>query len=864
MKSLAALVLPFILWIGSQYWAYGQVPDTIAVPLQDTIRSKPGDSSVKLQKSTFNTEVKYSARDSVVVDLRNKIVHLYGNAEVYYEKIALKAAYISLNFNTSVLSATYGLDSAGEKTGIPHFEEDGRPYDADTMRYNFKTKRAVVSYVKLKEGEGYIYGRKVTKDPEDNTYIRDARYTTCDAPHPHFYIYASRIKVIPGKQIVTGPANLRIADVSTPAWVPFGFFPIRQGRKSGIIIPTYGFSDIQGYFLRNGGYYFGISDYVDLAVTGDIYSYGSWGLRTNSTYAKRYAFGGNAGLVYINNRYGDPEDVENFRQEKNFSINWNHVQDPKLRPNTTFRASVNYSSVNYLQINSYNVANIPTSQQNSSIAWSKLLGGGKANFSVNAEHRQNNQTRAIDFTLPQMNFDVPRFFPFKGKISSGVPKWYQSIAVTYNLNVRNRISTYDSLLFKDDLAKQLNNGASHSATLSTQMRVLKWLSFNPVISANDYQYVRTIEKRWDTGLKAIDTDTVYGFANAYDYTFSVPFTTALYGMYSFGNKGLSAIRHAMYPSVSFSYRPDFSNSKYGFYRTVQADSANTQQQTYSIFEGGVVGGPQGGKSGLVIFNMNNVLEAKTRKQNDTGFVEKKVKIFDQLSLNTSYNMLADSVRWAPLRAEARTVLFQRITFWVGGSFNFYGLDPAGNQIKLSSQETEGKWARPTDAFVKISMNLNNDIFKGNGQAAAPPPGGTNYLQQAALAANPNVTAYDLALLQNAGNFVDFNIPWNLTLNYNIIYAKPARTETISQTVLFNGDLKLSENWKIGFNSGYDFTKKEINLTSIDFYRQLHCWEFRLNWIPIGFRQSFLFTLNVKSSVLQDLKINRRRDWYDNQ
>lgn len=836
--------------------------DTVTQKTTDTVKGQ------NLSSSPFNSEVKYKAKDSIFIDVINKLVYLYGEAEVYYEKLELKAAKITLDFKISELKAEYGTDSAGKKTGIPHFTDGGQPIDADVIRYNFRSKKAKISNLVLKEGEGVIYGENVKKDEQDNIYVHNAKYTTCNAEHPHFYISASKLKIVPRKQIVTGPANLVIADVPTPAWVPFGFFPVRQGRKSGIMMPGYGFSPGQGYFLRNGGYYFGISDYFDLALTGDIYTQGTWAGRLSSTYAKRYKYGGSVQFAYANNQFGSPEDVNGYSRSRNYNIVWNHRLDPKARPNTNFSASVNYQSPQYLRYNSYNPATIVQSQVTSSINYNKVLGGGRYNLSVNGSASQNNQTKDVSIGLPQLTFDVLRFNPFKRKVAIGPKRWYEDIGFNYSFNAQNRINTKDSLLFREQTLRQMSNGAIHRAALTTQFKVFKYFSLSPQISANEYWSLTSIRKTWNRDSLRVETDTIRGFTRAADFSVSANVGTMLYGTFNINARKLRAIRHVMTINTNFSFNPDFSDAGFGTYRKIKPDTVNAKEELYSIIgHNTIVNGPGQGRRGQVGLDLNNNLEMKVRRYSDTGYKDEKVKIFESFNIGASYNFFAEHFKLSPVTMNARTVLFKQLSILASGfTFDPYVLnDSTGLPVdKYLINEPNRKLARFTNGSVTLSTTLNSTLFDGktderDGQPMQPGVGG---LQNAALMANPYLTAYDLSLLTTSGDFVDFNVPWSLTLNYSYYYRKPGLTRSISQTIMFSGDMNLTENWKIAFSSGYDFSRKEMNLTSIDFHRQLHCWEFKLSWIPIGPRQYFLFNLNVKSSILQDLKINRRRDWFD--
>lgn len=849
----------------------GQVmpPDSASIDsIQQNLANN--DDSLKkegYQKSLFNSKVYFKAKDSIFIDLIARKVYLYGESEVLYEKIELKGAAITIDFKSSEIYADYSTDSSGKKVGLPTFKDGDQSIDADRIGYNFKTKRAKISNLVMKEGEGVIYGSKVKKDEEDNIYVGDAKYTTCDAPHPHFYIHSNRLKIIPGKQIVTGPANLVVADVPTPLWVPFGFFPVTKGRKSGVIMPGYGFSPGQGYFLRNGGYYFGVSDYFDLALTGDAFTQGTWAGRVASTYAKRYKYSGNVQIAYANNQQGTPEDVD-FTRSRNYNIVWNHRLDQKASPGTRFSANVNYQSPTYTQLNSYNPSQIIQSQVNSSINYGKDIFGGKASIDLTANASQNNQTKDVALTLPQLTVNVPRFFPFKRKVQIGGKRWYEDIGVNYAFNAQNNINTKDSLLLREETLQQMQNGGLHRINASTQFKVLKYFSLSPQLSANEYWYLQTIDKSFNADSNRVETDTIRNFARAADFSFNLNLGTMLYGTKYFKHsKKLQAVRHVMTINSGLGFRPDFSDEGFGIYKKVQTDTASDVLELYSPFSQGIFNGPGAGRQGTLSLNVNNNFEAKWRKYSDTGYEDTKIKLIESLNVGASYNFFAEEFKLSDISMNARTVLFKQLNLQFNGfSFSPYALDDStGLRVNKYLVNETGQLARFTNGSVAVGTSINSTMFDGKKDARddeAPQPG-VNSLQRKAMAANPFLTAYELALLSSMGDFVDFNIPWSLSLNYTYNYSKPAFEPIKSQNITFSGDMNLTENWKIAFSSGYDFTRKEVNLTSVDFYRQLHCWEFRLSWIPIGPRQYFLFNLNVKSSILQDLKINRRRDWFDN-
>lgn len=809
----------------------------------------------KIYKAAMDAEVTYSARDSIKIRVKEKMIYLYGEAQVNYKSMEIKAEHIQIDFEDNVMYAVYVLDSSGKKIGKPHFKDDDDEMTTDSMRYNFKSKKGIIYGLVTEQGGGLVYGDIVKKDAEDNMYIGHARYTTCtDTSHPHFYIMTNKMKIIPQKKIVSGPAAFYVQDVPTPLVLPFGFFPITQGQTSGLIMPNYGYSNDRGYFLRNGGYYFGISDRVDLALTGDIYANGSWRAQATSFYAKRYKYSGNLNLSYAINKNNEPEDPDFFKSS-DFLFNWTHQMDNRARPKTNFSANVQLGSSSYLRTNSYNPNDIVTNTMNSSVNYSRAF--NFANLTATARHTQNTNTGAVDVTLPDVNFDVFRFFPFRGKnYSSANSKFYQDIGVTYSTAFRNQVSTGDSNFFTPQTLENMQYGMNHRTGVSGNFKLFKFIAFSPGASYNEYWYFQSTQKSYNDTAQEVVTDTLYQFTRGYDYNFSASFRTMVYGMYQVNGKKVSAIRHVMTPNISFSYRPDFSEKKYGFYQDVVAQNSqgeDTVVATYSKFERGIFGGPGGGKSGLVTFSLGNNIEMKVRDEKDTATGFRKVKILDVFNFATSYNLLADSNQLAPLVVELRTVIFKYFNLQYNTTFDFYGYhdDGRGTKSKQTMLQQNGKLARMTSSRIYVTTSLNSETLKGKATPGRTRP----YI-------HPYMTSPELVMLNSADQFVDFNIPWNFNLNYvyNVTKSPISRTEV--QTLNFSGDFSLTQKWKIGFNSGYDISNKQLSMTTLNLYRDLHCWEFRFDWMPFGERRYFAFAMNAKSSVLQDLKLNRRRDWFD--
>lgn len=778
------------------------------------------------------------------------MIFLYGDAEVYYKDMEIKADVISINFETNVMDATYTTDTSGNRKGVPIFKDKKDEMQAERIRYNFRSKKGLITGIITEQADGLVHGEVVKKDADDNMYISQAKYTTCnDTAHPHFHIQAQKMKIIPGKKIISGPAFFYVGEVPTPAVLPFGFFPVTKGQSSGLLMPNYGYSQDRGYFLRNGGYYFGISDKIDIALTGDIYANASWRGQVTSFYAKRYKYSGNLSLSYAVNKNNEPEDPDYFKSN-DFLFNWTHQLDNRAKPKTNFSANVQLGSSSYLRTNSYNPNDMVRNTMNSSINYSRAFNIG--NLAMTGRHTQNTQSGAVDVTLPDVNFDVFRFFPFRGKnYRSGNSKFYQDIGVTYSTAARNQLSTVDSNFFTPASLQSLQYGFSHRVAASGNFKVLKHIAFSPGANYSEFWYFQSTRKEFNQQEQRVKADTALGFVRGYEYNFNASLRTMIYGMYRLNSKKISAIRHVVTPAVTFNYRPDFSQSKYGFYQQVASDSTGNNFQQYSIFEKGIFGGPGQGKSGVVSLSLGNNVEMKVRDDKDTATGFRKVKILDVFNLATSYNMLVDSNRWAPLVVELRTVLFKHFNLQFNSTLNLYGYHSNGVTSSQFLFDQERKLARITNTRVYLTTSLNSQTLKG-----IPTPGRLRPYM------HPYMTSQEMILLNSPDQFVDFNIPWNFNMNYVYNLTKTPINRTEVQTFNFSGDFSLTQKWKIGFNSGYDLTKKQLSMTTFNLYRDLHCWEFRFDWMPFGDRQYFAFAMNAKSSVLQDLKLNRRRDWFD--
>lgn len=783
----------------------------------------PNDSIIS--ENPIKSKINSYAKDSIDYDLINNKVFLFNEAIIEYDAIILKAAYIELDSDKNIVFAKSLVnDSTGENYGYPEFTENGKSFIAKEITYNFNTRKGIIKDVKTQEGEGYILGDKVKKNPDDIIFTSYGRYTTCNHDIPHFSIKAKKIKTIPNKKIITGPAVLEFGGVPTPLAIPFGFFPNEQKQSSGIIFPFYGESTNQGFFLRNGGYYLAISDYMDLSLVGDIYSKGSWNLKLNSNYKKRYRYSGNFNLSYSSLKSGN-EILGNSTDKRDFFIRWKHQQDPKSNPKSRFSANINAGSSSFQQNNSISDSDYLSNTFQSSISYSKTF--SKSNLSVNVRHSQNTLSKKVDLSLPEVSYNINRFYPFKKFNKSSSRKWYDKVAVNYSTNLKNTVSVADSLFFDESTLSEFRNGIQHRIPVSTSFKALKYFTFSPSFNYTERWYFNRIEKEWLNS--QLNTDTIGGFNRVYNYGFYISGNTKLYGNFNFKKGKIKAIRHVISPSFNFNFSPDFSSSNYNFYDDVQIDTLGNTQ-TYSNYQNGIYGYPSKQANSSIGFSIGNLLEMK-KSTSDSINPIKKIKLIESLNISSSYNFLSDSLNLSNILINGRTRLFNKFDITFSSIYDPYQQNENGQRINDLYFSKTYLPARLVNANTSLNFRLNGGDKKND------------------------ETAYWL-------DYLDFDIPWNLSVNYTLSYNKLSATQALNQSLNFSGDVKLTDKWKIGFNSGYDFEAKDLSYTSLNLYRDLHCWEMLIKWIPFGYRQSYNFTIRVKASVLQDLKWERKKDWYD--
>ncbi|MDX2001709.1 MAG: putative LPS assembly protein LptD [Chitinophagales bacterium] len=830
----------------------------------DSLVARKDSLQFKVSKDSIDQPIKYSALDSIVYDIAAKKVYLYDSAQVQYKEITMKAHFITVDWSESVITGETALDSTGNPTGDVVFINEGQEYRSKKLAYNFKTKRGIVTQARTQEDQGYVHIKQGVRTPEEEWYGKKGWYTTCSEEHPHFYIESERMKLVPDKVMVTGPAHLVIRDVPTPLYLPFGIFPVKKGRRSGIIMPQYGEDGFRGFFFREGGYYFGISNNFDLALKGDIYTNGTWAIKAYSNYVKRYKYNGNLFLQFGRNRRGEPESPS-FQIGNDFAVNWRFDQDRKARPYSYFTANVNFSSSTYNQNFTYSQESVTKSQVASKVNYTNNFRGKPLSMSVAIEHDQNLFTRQVNLTLPRFSLITQRIQPFKRKTSSGELKWYENLNFNYSFETQNVVRGIDSTFFTKETLKNAQYGIKQTVPVSTSIKVFKYFSLTPSAAYTERWYFKTVEKTWDPdtiyrlntpGDSIVDTiygqvvaDTSFGFNGSRDFNFALTLTTKVYGMVQFKGGKLKAIRHVMTPSLSFNGRPDFSKPFWGNYKEVQVNAAGKREK-YSIFEpsNSIYGdAPQGPVAGMR-FSLANVLEMKVHSEKDTIKHEKKVKLLDNLIISGFYNFIADSLQLDPISITGYTTLFDKLNINFNMSFDPYMHDSLNRRINTFVWTEKRKFTQLRSAGVTIGTSLQS----GKGGLTSQKVNASNATEQekAVILAAPSL-------------YYDFTVPWSISFNYSLTLARgvTGNPDTIvvnTNSFNFSADVTITEKWKVHLESGYDFKIKDLIYTRLSVIRDMHCWELSARWVPYPLdRQSYDMQLNVKAQVLQDLKLSRK-------
>jgi lipopolysaccharide assembly outer membrane protein LptD (OstA) len=831
--------------------AGGKIGDSIALKkaVDTSKRAMLEDSlGITISKDALGSVVKAKAQDSAVLDMKHNLFYLYGKAQVNYEDLQLNAGQVTYNQSSNVVTAApyEGKKDTGDTRQT--FSQGKEKFTYDSLQYNFKSKRAIVRNVRSQYGEGYMASEQVKRNPDATVYGARSIYTTCALDTPHFGIKASRIKVIPGKVIVSGPANLCIEGVPTPLVLPFGLFPVTNKQKSGFILPTYTIEQQRGLGLLNGGYYFYLNDHVDLLTQANLYSKGSYAVTAVSDYSTIYKYRGLFSLSYAYNKTG--EDYEpGGGVKKDIMVNWRHQSDSRSVPGQSFNASVQAGTSSYYSNNSYDPNQILQNQYQSNISYSKNWIGTPFGLTISALHNQNTLTKQVNVTLPDINFHITQINPFQRRDAIG-SHWYDKITMSYNVEALNKAMFYDTAFALSHMSlKDLQMGAKHTIPISASYTVLRYINMSFSANYNEYWYSNKLFRSYDLVEKVIDTTQNYGFYTARDFNTGVNFSTRIYGMKMFKHGKLRGIRHVLTPTAGFTYHPDFAASPFNYYYRTVLDSNRTLFYE-SPFAASIVGTPPLGKAGLINMGLNNNLQIKVRSAKDTVSGYRNVTLIDGLGIGTSYNPAIDSFQWSNIGLNFRTNVLDKINISSSATYDPYKFDYVyGRRTpQLLAGAGEG-----IARFTGGSLSL-----------------GTNFHSKPKSSNNVTNSAEYARVMRNAGynEYVDFNIPWSFNIDYslsatvNYSYYSHRDTTVLSQTLTFSGELQVTERWKVHLTSGYNFDFKQLTLTSIDIYRDLHCWAMHLQTVPFGPRKSFNFTLNVKATVLQDLKLMRRRDFRD--
>jgi len=834
-------------------------PDIVRLLTSPPISDTTQTSSVS--KEYLDAVIKYPARDSTVMTFEDNMIRLYGEAKVLYKDIELYADYIEISIDKKEVYARGAIDSTGQVSGRPRFKQGDEEYDASEIRFNFDTQKAWVTDVVTKESEGFLHSHITKRFPDGTLNIKDGKFTTCDADHPHFYFAITKGKVVPEKSMVSGPAYLVVEDI--PLYfigLPFGYFPQKREKTSGLIMPQYGSEVNRGFFLRNGGWFFALNDNFDLKLTGDIYSKGSWKTSALTNYSKRYKYRGSFNFSYATNATGerDLKDYGQYKVRKDFSIRWSHNQDPKAHPLRTFNANVNMSTGSYEKYNSNinDPAAYLTNTKSSSISFNQKFNNPLFNFTAKLGHTQNSQTSSIVMNLPTAAFTVGRFYPFKRKVRVGKQRWYEKIDMRYTSSVENKLSAQEDQLFTADimdslpgLLDNLQNGFKHEIPMSATFKLIPNLNLTPSLKYKGLLYFYSTYKEWDPEEKAVIESRINQpqYVHALSPNINLSYNPQIFGMYEFKKGRIKTIRHLVKPNISMSYRPDLGYDDSDYYMNYQYDSTGREKE-YNIFEDGLYSLPNvAGQYGAVSFGLGNNLEMKVYDPADsTGQALKKVKILDNMNISSSYNLFADSMNLSPFRLTARTRIFNNVNINFSSTFDPYAWvqqqDGATSRIyKIDKFEINrsGIPARLTNANLSVGFALPM-----KSKSSKSSKRGSSFYSD---------------------NGIDYGLPWSIRFDYSFRYTKlnPFVDSRITQTLRFTGKLEFSPNWSLNYSSGYDFVAKELTYTNLQIRRNLHCWSMSFNIIPFGDRKSYTFQLNVNSNMFKDVKYRKEKNWFDN-
>ena len=859
--------------------------------IDDSIRA---DSMMRARSNGIDAPVKYSAEDSLVYDAESGTAYLYGNSKVDYENMKLTSDKVHMNLDKSTVRATGTIDSTAEGgiKGKPVFTMGKDEYKSDTMAFNFKSKKGLIKGVYTEQQDGFLSGEVGKRDSTGSIYLQHGRYTTCDKPHPDFYIALSRAKVRPGKDVVFGPAYLVVADVPLPLAIPYGFFPFSKKYSSGFIMPSYGDESDRGFYLRDGGYYFAISDKWDLKLLGEIYTKGSWGVSAASNYRKRYRYSGSFLFSYQDSKTGD-KGLPDFAEQESFKIQWNHRQDPKANPYSSLAASVNFATSSYERNNlnsMYNPQTLTQSTRTSSVSWSTGFSSIGLSLSATTNLAQNMRDSSIQITLPDLNISLSRFYPFKRKHLVGKERWYEKISMSYTGQLANSISTKEDKLLHSNLIKDWKNAFQHTIPVQANFTLFNYINVTPSFNFTDRMYSKKVTRGWDNTLqKEVVRDTIYGFHNVYNWSMNVGASTKLYGFWVpnrklFGDK-IQAIRHVITPQVSFSYSPNFGARRYGYYDSYQYTDAsgNVKLVEYSPYQDELYSVPGKYKTEMISWDVSNNIEMKIKSDKDTtGY--KKISIIDELGASMSYNAAADYHRWSDLSMRLRLKWWKNYTFSLNAQFATYAYELDANGKPYVGNHTEwgyGRLPRFQGMSQNFSFTLNPEKLKkwfgrkddkDDDKVSVDSDGPDTNIESNM---DDDLEKGKYAAKKKRGNiaetdddgYMSFNMPWSLTIGYGITMRENTagrfNTKTMrypykfTQTLNFSGNIRISDGWNINFSSGYDFENHAMSMTTASLSRDLHCFNMSASVVLAPYT-SYNFTFRCNAATLTDaLKYDKR-------
>lgn len=835
----------------------------------DSITSPSVIITEQKKESFIEDKIERSCNDSTIQDFKNNKIYYYGDAKVVYDDITIEAEFIEFDFEKRIVFAKGMLDSTGKLYGTPIFLEGDQKYHSESMTFNFDTKKGVITKVFTEDAMGYIHGNKIKKMDDNTINIKSGSYTTCSLQdHPHYEFHFGKAKVIPDDKIVTGPAYFKLEETPLPIGIPFGIFPNTKGQRNGILVPSWGESANRGFYLENGGFYWGINEHIDLQLVGDIYTRGSWAVKPTLRYNKRYAYNGSFSGSYAINKIGTKGSAD-YNESTDFKVRWIHKQDPKARPKSSFSADVYIVSSNYNKYNAISSNEYLSNTFQSSIAYQTSI-GSLFNFTANASHNQNTLTHIMTVTLPELTLTMNRIYPLKNIGNPAKKRWYKDLYISYTANAKNYISMADSLYFKPNWLDNLQNGIQHRIPISLPIKLFKYITWTTSATLTDRMYFTYFDKEWinDTSMAQggyLRTDTIHQFRNVFNFDVSSTLTTKLYGQVNFKKGPIRAIRHVFTPSVGISYNPDYTKDFWNYYDSYY--DANGIEHVYSMFQGNIYGSPPSGKAGRINYSFGNNLEIKVPSKKDTITGMRKVKLIEDLSFSGSYDIAKDSLNFSYLSVSGRTTLFKNLSVRYSSLWDPYVLDSISNkQLNQFEWDVNNRLFRKNSVSwnFSLSYSLNNDTFKKNK--------GTKNSATEQFKASPLASEEEMHdIRSNPEDYIDWTTKWSLSMSYNLTLTNNLSyinfilqdNRKVIQTLGINGNINLTPKWKVSVQTGWDFELKKLSYTSLTIYRDLHCWEMRFNWIPLGTYKSWNFSINVKASALQDLKLSKKKDYRDN-